>query len=430
MSNSTSRPVLVLNSGWQPINIVSVKKAIKHVWNGNALFIHPETYQTMDWDEWSELDPGNNFFIQGVDQKYKIPEIVVATKFDKLPTSLVTFSRTNLFKRDKWTCQYCISPDHMALTSDFKWKPIGDLTIGDKIVGFDENRSIKGSTRKIKESVVLSHVFENQDRYKVTLDDGKFFLVTREHLWLARISDKHPYQWYKTTDLLGKIVNQYFSVSEPLLDYESGWLSGMYDGEGWIRSRRDGIGIAQNPGASLDRIKKILSENNFSISESIVNTSSDCKRITINGGLYENIRLLSIFRPERLIEAYNINNMGSLKDGYVRKIVSVEKFDYGEIVKMQTSTGTFISDGYAHHNCGCKPRREDITVDHVIPRAQLGTSTWENCVLACKDCNAAKADRTPKQAGMKLMSKPKRPRWQPMYSRHSGKIESWSKFVK
>ena len=69
------------------------------------------------------------------------------------------------------------------------------------------------------------------------------------------------------------------------------------------------------------------------------------------------------------------------------------------------------------------------TIDHVIPRSQGGTSTWENCVLACIDCNKRKADRTPRQAGMKLRTTPVRPMWQPFYARDNRRIESWSKFI-
>ena len=52
--------------------------------------------------------------------------------------------------------------------------------------------------------------------------------------------------------------------------------------------------------------------------------------------------------------------------------------------------------------CGCQPGTEELTIDHVIPRAQGGQTTWENCALACVPCNARKANRTPDQAGMKL----------------------------
>lgn len=89
----------------------------------------------------------------------------------------------------------------------------------------------------------------------------------------------------------------------------------------------------------------------------------------------------------------------------------------------------FRRDGYMCQYCGCKPKSEELTIDHVIPRSRGGQSTWENCVLACTRCNHSKADRTPKMARMKLKKKPAHPKWNPIYSQHATRFESWSKFI-
>lgn len=51
------------------------------------------------------------------------------------------------------------------------------------------------------------------------------------------------------------------------------------------------------------------------------------------------------------------------------------------------------------------------TVDHVIPRSRGGGLTWENAVAACVRCNHRKADRTPAEAGMKLLITPAQPQY-------------------
>jgi 5-methylcytosine-specific restriction endonuclease McrA len=56
---------------------------------------------------------------------------------------------------------------------------------------------------------------------------------------------------------------------------------------------------------------------------------------------------------------------------------------------------------------------EDLTFDHVLPRSKGGGTTWENIVTCCVECNAAKADRTPEQAGMRLIRRPTRPTFLP-----------------
>jgi 5-methylcytosine-specific restriction endonuclease McrA len=89
----------------------------------------------------------------------------------------------------------------------------------------------------------------------------------------------------------------------------------------------------------------------------------------------------------------------------------------------------FKRDHFACQYCGVQPGSEDLTIDHVVPRAQGGTSTWENCVLACVACNKRKADRTPTQAGMRLHKQPARPNWKPVYASPDVRIASWSKFI-
>jgi hypothetical protein len=50
-----------------------------------------------------------------------------------------------------------------------------------------------------------------------------------------------------------------------------------------------------------------------------------------------------------------------------------------------------------------------ITMDHVIPKSLGGRNSFENCVVACMPCNNKKKNRTPEQAGMKLLKTPVTP---------------------
>ena len=67
-----------------------------------------------------------------------------------------------------------------------------------------------------------------------------------------------------------------------------------------------------------------------------------------------------------------------------------------------------IRDGYTCQYCGAKLINSGLELEHVIPRSRGGQSAWENLVAACRDCNKRKADRTPAEAGMKLLRQPRR----------------------
>lgn len=71
--------------------------------------------------------------------------------------------------------------------------------------------------------------------------------------------------------------------------------------------------------------------------------------------------------------------------------------------------GVLARDRETCQYCGAQPGRAYLTIDHVVPRSQGGTTTWENVVAACATCNHRKANRTPAQAGMVLAATPRRP---------------------
>lgn len=105
--------------------------------------------------------------------------------------------------------------------------------------------------------------------------------------------------------------------------------------------------------------------------------------------------------------------------------------DYGQIPRSRVSfsrRNLFTRDNWACQYCGCKPGSKEITMDHVVPRSKGGKGSFVNCVAACMSCNRRKADRTPKQAGMQLLTVPKTPRWGPTF-RHGMVLDSWEKFV-
>ena len=52
---------------------------------------------------------------------------------------------------------------------------------------------------------------------------------------------------------------------------------------------------------------------------------------------------------------------------------------------------------------------DDLTFDHVLPRSKGGKTIWSNIVTACSICNRKKANRTPQEAGMKLLKAPVQP---------------------
>ena len=73
----------------------------------------------------------------------------------------------------------------------------------------------------------------------------------------------------------------------------------------------------------------------------------------------------------------------------------------------------YTRDRFTCQYCGEQLLAEDLTFDHVVPRAAGGRTAWDNIVTACVPCNSRKANRTPQQASMALLRKPAKPRFLP-----------------
>jgi len=96
-----------------------------------------------------------------------------------------------------------------------------------------------------------------------------------------------------------------------------------------------------------------------------------------------------------------------------------------------TRHNLFERDRNTCQYCGRVFDRHDLNLDHVIPRDRGGPTTWENIVCSCIPCNTRKANRTPAEAHMRLVRKPKRPKWRPFVQVSFGATmhDSWRHFL-
>lgn len=96
-----------------------------------------------------------------------------------------------------------------------------------------------------------------------------------------------------------------------------------------------------------------------------------------------------------------------------------------------TRQNVFARDKNTCQYCGKKFDRKELNIDHVVPRHQGGKTTWTNVVCSCVPCNHHKSNRTPEQARMHLIRKPKKPRWRPFIEVQFGRTadHSWRHFI-
>ena len=114
MSQVLQKKVLVLNKTWAPMGVVTLQRAIVMLFSEysdgtpKAKVIEPESYAQMTWSDWSKLRPlATDEVLQTASLSFRIPEIILLSRYEKLPKPKYHFSRRTLYKRDNLQCQYC-----------------------------------------------------------------------------------------------------------------------------------------------------------------------------------------------------------------------------------------------------------------------------------------------------------------------------------
>ncbi|MFQ5739252.1 MAG: HNH endonuclease [Acidobacteriota bacterium] len=98
-----------------------------------------------------------------------------------------------------------------------------------------------------------------------------------------------------------------------------------------------------------------------------------------------------------------------------------------------TRANLYVRDGYCCQYCGRRLGASSLTYDHVLPVARGGEKSWENIVTCCVPCNRRKANRTPQEAGLRLLRMPKAPAGFPhkirFYFHQKAAPESWRDYI-
>src|SRR5580692_8899743 len=141
------------------------------------------------------------------------------------------------------------------------------------------------------------------------------------------------------------------------------------------------------------------------------------------------------------LSAYRANHFRKEEDDWVRTPTAeiqaprvIRLLVYDKLPKQTVKfnrRNIFARDHNQCQYCGKKFPTSELSLDHILPRSQGGTSTWENIVCACVACNVRKGGRTPKEAHMHLIRKPEKPKRSPLLNlklTHS-KYQSWKSFL-
>lgn len=240
----------------------------------------------------------------------------------------------------------CVAPETQILKSDLTWVRADTVQTGDELLSFDEMP--KGHAHSFRASVVTQRAIFTRPCVRVVTTHGAIIVATT-HPFLARWC-KAGRHWVSASNLQPGMrlafLAEPWNVDE---SREAGYLAGFFDGEGWIG--RVTVGYGQNPGPTLQYVQSLLTARGYDFRESPNNSNSQCE---ITNGIRPTLRFLGTIRPPRLMRKARQIWEGRRtwgKQSPLCRVVSVESVGEGPVIALETSTKTYISNGFFSHNC-------------------------------------------------------------------------------
>jgi 5-methylcytosine-specific restriction endonuclease McrA len=114
--------------------------------------------------------------------------------------------------------------------------------------------------------------------------------------------------------------------------------------------------------------------------------------------------ILVFLEKAEVLRAYG-RRIRSVRSAYpMPSVIRLTSFGGNPFVVPKFSRrNVYVRDDLTCQYCGRRPEVSQLNLDHVVPISRGGKTRWDNVVCCCKPCNRRKGDRTPAEAGMKLL---------------------------
>ena len=267
---------------------------------------------------------------------------------------------------------FCVDPSTRVLTAECQWVPIASLKPGQEIVAVDEHvPGGRGKGRKMRTAQVVAVGEVYRKAYRITFDDGREVICTDQHPWLSR-KVATDCKWRslsgKGNQVEGKLTvgAQVRWITKPWDDqpnYEDGWMGGMLDGEGSMsRPSSSGaeINVSQVEGPAFARMEMYLHQRGYNYR---TETDNKPERKSKHGRepvhklcisrMDEMFRLIGQTKPSRFIgrRFWEGKDLPGQRTGIGwATIASIEELGEQAMIDLQTTTGTYIAEGFVSHN--------------------------------------------------------------------------------
>lgn len=309
----------------------------------------------------------------------------------------------------------CVTPDTLLLTDDMRHVRADEIEVGDKLVTFDMDLPEGKKYRELRRGQVVKTGRAVKDCITVNAG-GVSVTCSTDHRWWARL-DKEPHRggrfmWLRADEL--KPGYELLSLGQPWEhdnSYSSGYVAGMYDGEGSLQAR--GLGhnatsllFSQVEGPAMREFVKHFESLGLPGEYRARKQGSTSNTSGIQTTAIRNImRVLGTVRPTRLLlKAQGLDSSNGTAPGCkgagtsfyegmsltggacdTAKIESVVPAGKQEVILVETDTHTFVANGLLSHNTAIQGTARELMVDAALEwNEQVRLHPWwEALPLAC-----------------------------------------------
>jgi hypothetical protein len=285
---------------------------------------------------------------------------------------------------------YCVGMSTPVLQAGLQHVPAAKIQVGDRLVGFDEHpkpADLGGQNRyhHLRTAVVEAVSTVVKPSLRIRTADGKVTDCSTDHLWLVRPikgrKNNRPRVWWVRADEL-RPGDDLLSLGtwEVADSRTAGYIAGLYDGEGSLTRhaggrRKNQLFFSQNSGEVMNAFCAGMSELGLvhSYYARCATSTSTTDSVAVNG-LRNVLRALGTLQPERFRPRFEeVYEGNAITAGLTESvpITAIEPAGGLELASIQTTTRTFIANGYLSHNC-VQGSAYDLLADSAVAIEEAG----------------------------------------------------------
>ncbi len=253
---------------------------------------------------------------------------------------------------------WCVPIDMPILCADLTWIPAGSLSIGQKVVSFEEYPSKPNVSRKYLTGTIVDNGIRLLPSMEIKfIDDSQSLRATPEHRWLVRRRGQNLVFWKKTNEIdSSDELGQTVPVWDTDNTWDAGYVAGALDGEGYLSLNSKirmpaayNLGVVQLKGKYLlEKVAEIWESDGINYTHCQESNQTVARlRVDKKDSL---MRTLGIYRPMRLLSKFTPDNLGHLRAYTWHRVKEVVPHEPEPMACISTDTKTYIAAGYMAHN--------------------------------------------------------------------------------